>query len=215
MNDDEKFDTWLRAAAQDYNRPPQRVPSAQMWDAIERGLSQAAPADNVRSLGVRRGPSAPMYALAATLLLAIGIGSGYWLRGRSAPVVPSAETAAAKSPVPATTGTYDAALQTHMANAEAFLVAYRGAGGTDADSHVRDWARDVLGTTRLMMDSPAAVDPGRRVLLEDLEYILVQIVQLPAGAPADERALIDRSLKRDQLLTRLRTSIPAGIVRGS
>jgi hypothetical protein len=216
MNDDEKFDTWLKAAAADYNRPPSRVPSAEMWEAIERGLSTVGSADNGRAFPARRAVSGPMYALAATLLLAIGIGSGYWLRGRGVTTPPSAEnTVAAKPPVPAATGTYDAALQTHMANAEAFLVAFRGAAPSEGDAHVRDWARDVLGTTRLMMDSPAAVDPGRRMLLEDLEYILVQIVQLPAGAPADERALIERSLKRDQLLTRLRTSIPAGIVRGS
>jgi len=215
MNDDEKFDTWLQSAAKEYNRPPERVPSAEMWDVIERGLSSAPVAGNIRTLHVRRGPSAPMYAIAAALLLAVGIGSGYWLRGRSAQVAPSAETAAVKPAIPATSGTFDAALQTHMANAEAFLVAYRGAGNDETDAHVRSWARDVLGTTRLMMDAPAATDAGRRRLLEDLEYILVQIVQLPADAPADERALIDRSLRRDQLLTRLRTSIPAGIVRGS
>lgn len=213
MNDDEKFDTWLKSAAQDYNRPPEHVPSAEMWDAIERGLSSAPVADTVRTRHLGRGPSGPMYAIAAALLLAVGIGSGYWLRGKSAQVSPSAETAAVKTP--GTSGTYDAALQTHMANAEAFLVAYRGASNDETDAHVRSWARDVLGTTRLMMDSPAATDAARRRLLEDLEYILVQIVQLPNSAPADDRAIIDRSLKRDQLLTRLRTSIPAGIVRGS
>ena len=215
MNDDEKFDRWLASAAQEYNRPPEHTPRAEMWGEIERGLDAAPVPGHVRPLPLRRGPSAPVYAIAATLLLAVGIGSGYWLRGRTPRVLPPATTLAA-TPVPSvSTGSFDAALQTHMADAEAFLVAYRGSDN-EADAHVRLWARDVLGTTRLMMDSPAASNPGRRRLLEDLELILVQIVQLPAGAPpADERALIDRSLRRDQLLTRLRTSNPAGTVRGT
>jgi hypothetical protein len=215
MNDDEKFDNWLASVAKDYNRPPDRVPRAEMWDEIEHVLETAPAPSNVHTLPLRRVPSAPIYAIAATLLLAVGIGSGYWLRGRALQQLPPAATVAVTPPKPASSGSYDAALQTHMANAEAFLVAYRGAGNSEADTQVRSWARDVLGTTRLMMDSPAATDPGRRRLLEDLEFILVQIVQLPDSAPADERALIDRSLRRDQLLTRLRTSIPAGIVRGS
>ncbi|MEP7347761.1 MAG: hypothetical protein ABI877_21000 [Gemmatimonadaceae bacterium] len=214
MNDDEKFDNWLTSVAKDYNRPPERVPRIEMWDEIERGLAASPVHDNVRTFPVRRGLSMPAYAIAATLLLAVGVGSGYWLRGRAAPTPPSTEIGAKPTPS-GSTGSYDTALQTHMANAEAFLVAYRGSSNDETDTHVRSWARDVLGTTRLMMDSPAATDAGRRRLLEELEFILVQIVQLPDSAPADERALIDRSLRRDQLLTRLRTSIPAGIVRGS
>ncbi len=215
MNDDEKFDNWLASVAKEYNRPPDRVPRAEMWDEIDRGLAAAPAPVHVRTLPARHGPSATVYAIAATLLLAVGIGSGYWLRGRTTPTQPPAELAAVRAAPPASTGSYDAALQTHMANAEAFLVAFRGADGDEPVTEVRSWARDVLGTTRLMMDSPAATDVGRRRLLEDLEFILVQIVQLPDSAPTDERALIDRSLRRDQLLTRLRTSIPAGIERRS
>ena len=37
MNDDEKFDNWLASVAKEYNRPPDRVPRAEMWDEIERG----------------------------------------------------------------------------------------------------------------------------------------------------------------------------------
>lgn len=212
MNDD-KFDEWLQSAAQDYNRPPGRVPRADMWTEIERTLDATPVRVNSQVVPIRRRWSAPLTAIAATLLLAIGIGSGYWFRGRSVGTPPEA-TPVATNGAPATTGSFDAALQTHMADAEALLVAYRGVDG-ETENHVHRWARDVLGTTRLMMDSPAATDPVRRRLLEDLEIILVQIVQLPNSAPADERALIDRSLTRDQLLTRLRTSIPAGIVRGS
>jgi hypothetical protein len=71
------------------------------------------------------------------------------------------------------------------------------------------WARDLLSNTRLLLDSPAAVDPERRRLLEDLELVLVQIVQLAPANTAD-RAMIDRALEHDHVMTRLRTAVPAG-----
>jgi hypothetical protein len=47
-------------------------------------------------------------------------------------------------------------------------------------------------------------------LLQDLELVLVQMVQRsPAAAAGEERAHIDRSLDRTQVLTRLRSALPA------
>ncbi|MFN8574655.1 MAG: hypothetical protein U0132_21560 [Gemmatimonadaceae bacterium] len=216
MSDDDKFDTWLQSAAKTYHEPPDRTPRLEMWDEIEHALdaAQVTPLAAPRERAARwRRWSAPLSAIAAALLVAVGVGTGYWLRGR-APNTPVAPAVAAATPAGKTNVTLDVALQQHMANAEALLVAYRGVD-TSTDAHVRSWARDVLGTTRLLMDSPAASDPSRRRLLEDLELILVQIVQLPDSLPKDDRTLIDRSLSRDQLLTRLRTAIPAGIVSGT
>jgi hypothetical protein len=65
------------------------------------------------------------------------------------------------------------------------------------------------------MDSPAADDASRSQLLEDLEYVLVQIVQLDPNAPAEDRAMVDRAISREQVLTRIRSSIPAGFSSGS
>ena len=72
--------------------------------------------------------------------------------------------------------------------------------------------RDVLGSTRLLIDSPAGSDPQLRALLDDLELVLVQIIQL-SGSPLDpaDRDLIDRALEDRELLTRIRTAVPAGI----
>ena len=215
---DDKFDTWLDSAAKSYNRPPDQIPRIEMWDKIESALDADAQRVTVKALPVR--PSAlrrwfaPISAIAATLLIAVGVGAGYWLRGRDLSTPASQPPAVAAAPRPAApSGTLDVAVQQHMADAEALLVAYRSVDA-QTDAHVRSWARDVLGTTRLLMDTPAASDPSRRRLLEDLELILVQIV-LPDSLSKDDRALIDRSLTRDQLLTRLRTAIPAGIVSGT
>jgi hypothetical protein len=67
----------------------------------------------------------------------------------------------------------------------------------------------MLTNTRLLLDSPAGDDPVRRRLLEDLETVLVQLLQRTGGA-VDERALIERTLERTQLLSRLRSGA-AGI----
>mgnify|MGYP000083942590 CR=1 FL=1 len=98
----------------------------------------------------------------------------------------------------------------HLSRAEA-LVSVVAASPSDAamDSLTGRWARDMLTNTRLLLDSPAGDDAVRRRLLEDLETVLVQLLQRTGGA-VDERALIDRTLQRTQLLSRLRTGA-AGI----
>ncbi len=98
----------------------------------------------------------------------------------------------------------------HLSRAEA-LVSVVAASPADAamDSLTGRWARDMLTNTRLLLDSPAGEDPVRRRLLEDLETVLVQLLQRTGGA-VDERALIDRTLERTQLLSRLRSGA-AGI----
>lgn len=100
---------------------------------------------------------------------------------------------------------YAMASRDHLTRAEA-LVAVVATMPADAmmDSLMGRWARDVLTNTRLLLDSPAGEDPIRRRLLEDLETLLVQLVQR-SGRAAEERELIDRTLQRTQLLTRLRS----------
>lgn len=109
-----------------------------------------------------------------------------------------------------------AASQT-LAQAELLLAAYRTDDAADAQRLGR-WAQDVLGSTRLLLDSRAASDPQLRALLQDLELVLVQIAQL-SGAPlgATDRELLDRTLRDGDLLPRLRSAVPAGptLVTGS
>jgi hypothetical protein len=112
--------------------------------------------------------------------------------------------------------TYTLATLQHLTDVEALLVSYRSEAADSAvNARLSSWARDLVADTRLLLDSPAASDPRRRRLLEDLELVLVQLVQLDVTAPArrgagTERELIDGSMQRGQLLTRLRSAIPAG-----
>ncbi len=126
------------------------------------------------------------------------------------------------SPAPSTSdgftrseGPYQVAANRHLANAEALLTAFR-TDSRDAriDASLSKWARDLLSNTRLLLDSPAAEDPQRARLLGDLELVLAQIVQLSPGAAAQDRELIEGSIRNGQVMTRLRTAIPAGPTRG-
>jgi hypothetical protein len=118
---------------------------------------------------------------------------------------------------PNQTSPYQIAAVRHLSDAEALLTSFRTRSAADQqmDSQLASWARELLSNTRLLLDSPAANDPQRRPLLEDLELILVQIVQLSPGSTAQDRELIEKALQQDHVLTRLRTAIPAGAQRGS
>ena len=111
-----------------------------------------------------------------------------------------------------TAGTYRVATVQHLGQVEALLTAYRAEPGADTASIAATdaWARELLSTTRLLLDSPAAADPQLGPLLGDLESVLVQIVHVPTARAARERQLIAQSLDQSQLMTHLRAVVPSG-----
>lgn len=110
---------------------------------------------------------------------------------------------------------YKSAAAQTLVQAEALLTAYRADQGSrdpQAMLQAARWARDVLSSTRLLIDSPAGRDPQMRALFNDLELVLAQLVQL-SGTPlqANERELIERAMRDRDLLPRLRSAVPAGL----
>jgi hypothetical protein len=104
---------------------------------------------------------------------------------------------------------YTVATAQHLTEAEAMLTSFKGdLSQGRMDAQIASWGKELLSNTRLLLDSPAARDPVRRKLLQDLELVLVQIVQLSPGASARDRDLIKGALTDDEVLTRLRTAIP-------
>ena len=107
---------------------------------------------------------------------------------------------------------YRLASQQMLGQAEALLVQYRtDVAAERMDPAIGRWARDVLTSTRLLLDSPAAEDPGMHDLLEDLELVLAQIVQRTGQADSLDDEMIDRTIEDRDLLPRLRGAIPAGV----
>ena len=262
MSDEDRMDALLRQmAADEYNRPPEIVPREQMWEAVQRGLGtgdRGLGAENARVLPFRsRVPRWVYYAVAAALLLALGIQLGR-LMGPSpasqeavAPKGIQSDSLGPRRVSPDSVGTprtdlatdsrsddgskgppkpkgggperqltpdlgddiqaraYTVATAQHLTEAEAMLMSFKGdlsQGRMDAE--ISAWGKELLSNTRLLLDSPAARDPVRRKLLQDLELVLVQIVQLSPKSSARDRDLIKGALTDDQVLTRLRTAIP-------
>jgi hypothetical protein len=210
MSDDEEFDRWVAEAAADYHRPPAEVPRKEMWDAIRGGLAEprarvappvaASPVLRlVRRFTVRR--VFPLLAAAAVLVaVAYRVGRSTGEREALQPVVASTDDSPA----------YEVATRAHFDRAELLLAStHESLGRADLDPALGQWARDMLSETRLLLDSPAGTPAARRALLEDLELTFAQIVRLSAASTPDDKALMDRSLRGGDLLSRLRTSVPA------
>lgn len=107
---------------------------------------------------------------------------------------------------------YRLASQQMLGQAEALLLQYRSDRAADRmDPAVGRWARDVLSSTRLLLDSPAADDPGMRALLRDLELVLAQIVQRTGSIDPLDDAMIDRTIEDRDLMPRIRGAIPTGV----
>jgi hypothetical protein len=76
------------------------------------------------------------------------------------------------------------------------------------------WSRELLGTTRMLADSPAASDPVMKRLLQDLDFVITEIVSYSAHGVSnpEELNLIEQSINERSVIPKLRGTIPG---RGS
>ena len=217
---DPAFDAWVAKVAPTLNAP-NAVPRGEMWEAIQAARATAQDAQAGRLSGViplRRSSWRLLSVIAAALLLGVAIDRVAIRRAdrRSVPVAALPSTPSDSSDP---SRLYRMAAAQTLTQAEALLTAYRAGSERERDPlaarQLGSWGREVLGSTRLLIDSPAGDDPQLRALLNDLELVLVQIIQL-SGAQLDagDRELIDRALQDRDLLPRIRTAVPAGIVAG-
>jgi hypothetical protein len=108
---------------------------------------------------------------------------------------------------------YDLAAVQYLGRAEVLLTDFRAdARAGRMDTQFASQARDLLTTTRLLLDSPAGRDARLKPLLEDLELVLAQIVSLPTTRDAQDVELINQGIDQRSVLTRLRTVQPGAAV---
>ena len=106
---------------------------------------------------------------------------------------------------------YSLATVRHFTAVEALLTSYQTSQrDARSDAQMAAWARALLSQTRLLLDSPAAKDPVRNKLLQDLELILVQMTQLSPANTTIDRESLDGSVTHSDVITRLRTAVPGG-----
>lgn len=200
-------------AAQDYNRPPE-TPREEMWAVIRAELPRAGESDDLALRREARARSAARLrrwtpwavGLAAAATLVVGFGLGRLTRDAGPVPVPDAPVAAERST--ASVPVRLAAAE-HMSNAEALLTMFRTSDRSEDRTATAEWARDLLSTTRLLLDSRVADDPELASLLSDLELVLVQIAN---AGPEGDSELIEEGIRQQELLAKLRSAAaPADI----
>ena len=221
---DHELDPRVIEAARDYNRPSDIVPREPMWEAIQARRAAAKPSLTVARGSASDAPARPAaaphaamrrwptwsYAAAAVALLTVGIGIGRSLQDQAGA---TGSLVVANNAADSVTGAaYQVAATEHFGQVESLLIWVHATPEARRDAQLAAWSRDLLASTRLLMDSPAGADPRRRQLLRDLELVLVQLIQLSPDVGADDRTAMDEVLRRTTLLlTRIRTSVPAGM----
>ena len=191
-------------------RPPVDPRYDEMWSAIE-----AAHFDAPRKVfPIRRAVRvAPWLAAAAALFIGIAIGR----KTTSVPVASSSAVALAPSSatpaVAAAADTYRDETTRYLAQAAALLIALPTATGPDRytsaanNTKLADKASDLLVTTRLLLDSPAAQDPQLHGLLEDLELVFAQIARLRVEKSKSDLDLIHQAVEQGNVLSRLNSVV--------
>ena len=188
-------------AAAAYHRPADIAPRETMWAAIQTRRA------HTRRLSITRLPRWS-YAAAATALLVAGIGIGRQLALTQGSLRASYELA----DTAATRVAWQEASTEHFGSAETMLTWLASSPDARAEAQLSAWSRDLLGSTRLLIDSPAGRDPKRRALLMELELVLVQLVESGPAMRTEDRTMMDELLTRSSLLlTRIRTTVPAGM----
>jgi len=198
---DDRFDQWLRDRAQDYHRPP-AAPREELW----RRITAARAARQRRVIMLRR---TLRWGLGIAAVLALGVAIGRW--SAHGGEFPMSSPVATGIDQPSTLA-YRVAAAQYLTRTEALLTGFRAESRLPSvpAAQLSKQARDLLATTRLMLDSPAGKDARLKGLLEDLELVLAQIAQLPASGDREDVQSINQGLDQRSVLLRLRTANPAG-----
>jgi hypothetical protein len=210
MMDDNRFDELIRDLPRSFNAPPE-PPLDEMWTTVEDAHFNAPV-----PISPRRGLTSRAPWLAAAAALVVGVGIGRYLPSGGTPTEnapsPSAIAANPASPASDTSAVADAyrdQTNRYLGQAAALLISLPSKdanGRTDAAFATR--ATDLLVTTRLLIDSPAAAqDPRLHSLLEDLELVLVQIARLRSEKNRGDLDLIHQAVEQGDVLSRLNSAV--------
>lgn len=195
--EDRELDNLLDAARRTYNVPVAPDVDA-IWQAVE---AKAFAAPEWRAATGRTWRIAGMAAAAS---LFIGVLAGRWSAGAPG----NAQAAVAVAPPRTVSGPYQQATEDVLGRAAVLIAALRTTDARGAvNGQLTTQATRLLGSTRLLIDSPAAADPRMRSLLLDLELTLAQIARIePSRGEADLSLINDAVAERD-IVPRIRSAV--------
>jgi hypothetical protein len=207
---EDRFDELMRDAAQTFRAPPP-ADFDEMWTEIER-RAEAVVGQPVRTTWFSQ--RSTWLAIAATLVIGVGLGRASMMIGHNAALqgavvsTVAATNTHADSSASLASNPYGAETSRYLDQTAALLISLPSeVNGARANTQFVGRAGDLLTTTRLLLDSPAADDPSMRNLLEDLELVLAQVVRLQNNHSRIELDLINRALEQRDVIPRLRTAV--------
>jgi hypothetical protein len=214
MKDEEKMDAAIRELASEYRRPPE-TPRDQMWARI-----RAERSDRARVVPSPRRVGWTVWAVGLAAMLVIGVALGRF----TAPELGRPEVAAGPDSVngammaDAVPAAYRVATSEHLSRVETFLTVFSGGveagnvGGADLERP----ARQLLRRTRLLRESPVASDDVvLRALLDDVEFVLLQIASYARVGDEDELGFVEQGINQRSVLLRLRSAMPSAPARAA
>lgn len=196
---DEKLNELLDDAKRTWLEPTQPDFQA-MWGRIDREAFGEA-------RNFRRKPSWVVYSigLAATLVMGVGIGR-LSMKTESTPSVATATTP--DSNTASAASAYDKAATELLGRTVVLLTSLPDeARSKGSGEHFSTQAIELLTSTRLLLDSPAASDVRFKNLLEDLELVLAQIAMLQSGRTRQEIDLITDAVEERDVVPRIRSAV--------
>ena len=207
--EEKRIDQVLSGLPRDFNDPPP-PPLEEMWAVIEAAHFKSGA---VTPLRARTRSLGPWLAAAATLVLGIGIGRTLPTEDTAAPATQSTsagvdiQSPATPAEVSPDVNVYRDQAKQYLGQTAALLISLPAVGADDqSDARFAGKAADLLVTTRLLMDSPAAQDPKLRGLLEDLELVLVQIARLRVERNKSDLDLIHQTVEQADVISRLNSA---------
>jgi hypothetical protein len=208
----ESFEKLIRSVGEEHNRPPAAPPLDAIWQRIEPDVRDTlqAPRPLHRTWRWQTG-LAIVGALAATLVIGIGIGRTLHQDGASA--VASAGSASQSD---VASDAYGAVTLRHLKAANSVLTSYQKQARTGKiDPALIEEANQVLLAVEALHDSKARQDPKIKETLKLVELVLVQITSLDADSQSTDRKFVQQAMRETKIMERLRSTLPSSNVTGS
>jgi hypothetical protein len=202
--DDKRLDELLDDARKTYRVPPEPAVEA-IWQRID-AEAFLAPGGATRRPTDRRFGAVTWRVAAASLVF--GVLAGRWTSGVGLPGATEADPAQVTSSMSPVLRPYQKTTE-ELLGKTAVLLAALGTDRTSASfsSHVSDQAAQLLGTARMLLDSPAGSEPGIRALLLDLELTLAQVARLQPSRGETELMLINEAVAERDIVPRIRSAV--------
>jgi hypothetical protein len=200
---DERLQELLDDAARTYRPPPEPELDA-MWAVVERDAFDRRRAWRVDWIDA---PAKRLFIAGIAAALLVGVAVGRYSARQGAATESAVATADSVNGRELPDAYQPTA--TELLGRTAVLLSNLPSEATSSagDRRFSAQASELLSTTRLLLDSPAADDRRFKELLEDLELVLAQIARLNARDGHEEIDLITDALVERDVMPRIRSTV--------